>query len=99
MSGWWYRATAEQKLAQIDAAIEIGMTAKQVAMNCGVDLGLSDRGYTVQSFATYHGRAFSQADDYKRRLAATRRHKRKAGLDAAKQAYFRGEPVDVWSVK
>ena len=33
--GWWYRASKEQRLEQIKAGIELGMTSKQVAMNCG----------------------------------------------------------------
>jgi hypothetical protein len=32
---FWKTATKEQKLAQIDGGIECGMTARQVAMNCG----------------------------------------------------------------
>lgn len=65
--GWWYRATNEQRLAQIDAGIELGMTAKQVAMNCGCAYEVrangagvreGERGAAVIAFAISHGRNF-----------------------------------------
>lgn len=32
--GWWYHASQEEKLAQIDAAISLGLTSVHVARNC-----------------------------------------------------------------
>lgn len=51
--GWWYRATDEQRLAQIDGAIECGMTMNQVVMNCGA----KSTG-AVSMFASRRGRSF-----------------------------------------
>lgn len=58
--GWWYSATTEQRLAQIDGGIECGMTAKQVAMNCGARLyeNATRVSSPVIKFAGYHGRKF-----------------------------------------
>lgn len=89
MAGWWYRATAEQKLAQIDAAIELGMTSTQVAMNCGA------RRTTVCTFANYHNRRFVDGQS----KAARSHQKRTGGIRAFRNAYFKGEPVDAWSVE
>lgn len=49
---FWNTATQEQKLAQIDGGLELGMTANQVAMNCGV------KPFTLTAFARSHGRSF-----------------------------------------
>lgn len=89
MSGWWYRATADQKLAQIDAAIDLGMTSTQVAMNCGANRT------TVTTFANYHGRRF--VDGQNRTIRSGQ--KRAGSLRAFRNAYFRGEPVDAWSIE
>lgn len=32
---WWSRASSEQKLAQIDGGIELGMSSRQIALNVG----------------------------------------------------------------
>lgn len=85
---WWYRATAEQKLAQIDAAIELGMTAGQIAMNCGTIRT------TVFAFANYHGRYIAGG-----RTTATPGQRRASNVRAFRNAYFKGEPVDAWSVE
>lgn len=52
MSTFWKSATNKQKLAQIDAAIELGLTAKQCAMNVGT--GHSN----LNIFANRNGRTF-----------------------------------------
>jgi len=85
--GWWYRASQEQRLRQIDAGIELGMTAKQVAMVSGTMVG------TVFSFSRLHGRHFyTPATVYSKkgndaRWASVRAH----------HAYFSGRPVDeIW---
>lgn len=52
MNGWWYTATRDQKLAQIDGGIELGMNARQVAMVTGALPA------TVQAFACAYDRHF-----------------------------------------
>lgn len=98
--GWWYGASTEQRLAQIDAAIELGMTAKQCAMNCGClyDSQSVRPGDRVHGFASYHGRHFN-GESTGKRTAAIVRSRRNTDLKAAKQAYLSGEPVDMWSVE
>lgn len=65
--GWWYRATREQRLAQIDAAIELGMNARQTAMclGClwvekqnGASVADKEGGSRVNVFAQRNGRHF-----------------------------------------
>ena len=55
-SSWWSRASTEQKLAQIDGGISLGMTAKQVAMCLRVDT--QNKAETVNAFAYRNGRRF-----------------------------------------
>ncbi|TWB61665.1 hypothetical protein FBZ98_1011010 [Rhizobium sp. ERR 922] len=43
---FWEKSTDEQKLAQIDGGIELGMTVRQIATNCG----------TTRSALSYFGR-------------------------------------------
>lgn len=106
--GWWYRATQEQKLAQIDAAIELGMTAKQVAMNCGCYISDRHTSTIVDAFARYHGRRFAGETTARNHPKSAivgrdlsgkpvRRYQRE--LSQAKEAFLSGEPVDFWSAK
>lgn len=103
-TGWWYRATQAEKLAQIDGCIEVGMTAKQCAMNVGTyeDEGSdADGRQRILAFATYHGRTFSE-DEYKldnKAAKVSRYHRKRANFSAAKQSYLAGEPVDFWSAE
>lgn len=53
---WWSHATTEQKLAQIDGAIECRLAPKHVAMNCG-----AENADIVYSFAYYNGRKFGKS--------------------------------------
>lgn len=94
-AGWWFRATHEQRMAQLDAAISLGMTARQLAMNCGGTVG------AVAQFASVNGRKFrgySAAKDLSlaRGRASVIRHHNVAKLKAA---YLAGEPVEVWGVE
>lgn len=77
-SGWWYRASKEQRLAQMDGAIECGMTAPQFAMV----VGCLTR-HTILRFAHDHGRHFPSIN----RLRGARHQKRVGDL---KRAYFHG---------
>lgn len=102
MTGWWYRASTEQRLAQIDGCIELGMTAAQCAMNCGCfsdERGWSRAGDTIRTFARYHGRAFPMNEDKEvsRDKKLRRLIRRRLDLSDAKQSYLAGEPVDFWS--
>lgn len=63
MSTFWKHATTEQRLAQIDAGILLGLTAGQIGMNCGTSAG------TIRGFAYYHGRKFGVGDGARRKLA------------------------------
>ena len=84
MKGWWHHASTEQKLAQIDAGIELGLTARQVALASGCNwLNLS-------RVAHYHGRKFA-ATGYK-----VQSNVRTAAKKSRQAAYFRGENVDLW---
>lgn len=65
--GWWYRASKEQRLAQIDAAIDLGMNARQTAMclGClwemnakGAGIVKGSQGDLVETFARRNGRNF-----------------------------------------
>lgn len=103
-AGWWYRASQEEKLAQIDGCIELGMTAAQCAMNCGCFYEVSGwmrAGMVVSSFAAYHGRSFPMTEDKEvgRRKKLRRLNRRRFDLRDAKQSYLAGEPVDFWSAQ
>ena len=85
MNGWWYRASQPQKLAQIDGGIQLGMTAKQVAMLSGV---AGDHAHAiVNNFALRHGRSFPDAQ--RGRVLAGAAHA-KYGATRARNAYFGG---------
>ena len=47
--GWWENASRDERLAQVKAGAELGMTWKQVAMNCRTTQA------KVQHFAHYYG--------------------------------------------
>jgi len=69
--GWWYSATREQKLAQVRAGIELGMTAQQIAMNCGClyrNRRDGSRGGLVSHFAEYHGLTFPRKETEKKQF-------------------------------
>lgn len=53
---FWDTASTEQRLAQIDAGIELGMTRKQIAMCLGAPLDNSAN--ALGAFANRHGRSF-----------------------------------------
>ena len=74
---FWHTATDEAKLAQIDAAIEIGLTSKQCAMNVGTNHA------NVRAFAARHGRAFGYGLEAMRKI-------RQSGHDNA-HFLFRGQ--------
>jgi hypothetical protein len=50
---FWKTATKEQKLSQIDGGIECGMTARQVAVNCGTTAE------NIRALASRCGRSFN----------------------------------------
>lgn len=85
--GWWHRASQAQKLAQLDAGIELGMAAAQIALASGASRP------AVASFADYHHRIIPRSD-HRNQFSSSRRARRKF---SAKVAYERGEPVNFWS--
>ena len=102
-TGWWYRASTEERLAQIDAGIELGMTAKQVAMNCGClyeSASVASGGQLVTQLARRNGRRFPEKySDVVRNTKISRTKTRPKRLAEAKGAYLAGEPVDFWGVQ
>ena len=83
--GWWYRATDEQRIAQIMGGIECDMTGAQIA-------AVSDArwGRTVLDFAKLHGISFGTRKGVASRV-------RRARIQSARAAYDRGEEVNFWS--
>ncbi|MDO9417000.1 hypothetical protein [Pararhizobium sp.] len=58
-NAWWNRASTEERLKQIDAGIELRMTARQIAMNLRVSpYDANPKQSPIDSFAKYHGRRF-----------------------------------------
>lgn len=104
--GWWYRASTEQRLAQIDAGIELGMTAAQVAMNCGAAF-YSDGKSHVHVFARDHGRKFRNSQEeralqieQRKEVERLRRlRSRPVAKSQLRNAYLSGEVVDFWSAR
>lgn len=77
MSGWWKRATIEDRLKQVDAAMSIGLTSKQSQIICECD----SRG-SFMSFCAAHGRNFQRdhaAANAKLSAINTKRVKRAQG--------------------
>lgn len=91
--GWWYRATDAERLAQIDEAIDLGFTAKQVAINCGCAEG----GGIVTAFAAMHNRHFDNVIAVHKRPNLGPR--RAVCLATAKEAFLNGDAIDLWGVK
>ncbi len=93
---WWYRASTEERLAQIDGCIDVGLTGLQCAVNCGAPE------QTIRGFANKHGRHFrggystARALSENNRLQGSNRHH---AMRSTKKAYLAGEPVDFWSAK
>jgi hypothetical protein len=104
--GWWSRASTAERLAQIDAAIELGMTARQCAINCGCldELKIArDQPGALQYFAFRNGRHFNgfsankNANLWSERRNGRLLNKRTASIDDDRAAYLSGEPVDFWT--
>lgn len=79
---WWERASTEERLAQIDGGIAVGMSVKQISLNCGAKIYTNGRS-EVLYFGHLHGRKFprvvtSAYRDCGRRSVTLRR--RSAGL-------------------
>lgn len=72
---WWSRASTEQKLAQIDGGIELGMSGRHIALNVGATRS------AVLEFGRRHGRRFVA----KASLAQMQHAGRIAGLQHARR--------------
>lgn len=71
----WRNCTTERKLAIIDGAIELGMTAGQCGMNFrGV------AGSTITAFATRHGRNFGWGEQARRKASICAKGMNEANL-------------------
>lgn len=82
--GWWYRATDEQRIAQIKGGVDCGMSAPQIAVCVG-----ANSGRTITDFASRHSIKLANP----RGLAA----KRQWAAHHLRKAYLSGEPIDAWS--
>lgn len=84
---FWKSTTDEQKLIQIDAAIELGMTCKQCAMCLRVPKT------TIFSFAHRHGRNFNggmtlaQKENIRRGVSIAQRRRRGADETWNREAF------------
>lgn len=85
-NSWWRRATTEQRLAQLDGAIELGMTAAQLALNCGSNAA------NCHVFASRHNRSFPS-----RGTSAS--HARAMSVRATRKAFLAGDVVDLWAAQ
>lgn len=83
MSKWWDEASDTQKLAQIDAALELGLTAYTTAANLGVPKS------TLLTFAHRHGRTFYKWKD-------TGRWRVRDQINRLRQDYLCGARVNFW---
>lgn len=81
--GWWFHATAEQRLAQIDGGIECGLTGSQIA------LALGGNAVGVRQFAWAHDRKLGRGGE-----KASRPRRAAADITRAKLAFLRGDRVD-----
>jgi hypothetical protein len=91
-AGWWYRASQDEKLAQVKAGIELGMTAEQVARNCGCFCEghrTGNGGGTVAQFAARHGLSFAKRN-------RTHNQRRHADLLSAKASISMTGTVPDW---
>ncbi len=75
MRSFWQHASTQQRLAQIDGAISVGMTMRQTAMNLGTTRG------AIEYFTIKHGRSFApnstvgtEASKKINRLTVARKH-------------------------
>ncbi len=60
MTTWWVRSTEAQKLAQVDGAIDCGMTERECAMNLRVSIPDDIHAHTVvYAWAYRRGRRFN----------------------------------------
>lgn len=87
MNGWWYRASVAQRLAQVDAGLELGMTAKQIALASG-----ARRRENIKQFCATHDRHLTwtryEAQEKGRATQANRKGRR--------EAYLRGDAASYW---
>lgn len=83
MTNFWKHATAEQRIAQIRGAVEVGMTVAQLGMNVGAAPG------TIRSFAYYHGIHFGVGDGARRKLSLNGKKTGGTNIKVAKLVNYR----------
>lgn len=77
---FWTTATQEQKLAQIDGALELGVNSNQLAMNCGTTPA------AVRQFARNHGRSFASVQGlHNWGASGARRQSERVSVEATKR--------------
>lgn len=79
---WWHNASKGQRLAQIDGGIELGMTAKQIALASGVVVTKR-----VVDYANKNARYFGRAPGWSQHRRASSQRLR---LDYFSAASFEG---------
>ncbi|PSJ60781.1 hypothetical protein C7I85_12120 [Mesorhizobium soli] len=82
-------------MAQLDAAISLDMTARQLAWNCGGTVG------SVAEFAARNGRRFNgySVTQIEARATGTASITRRRTVAKLKAAYMAGEPVEMWGAQ
>ncbi len=81
---WWKNASTSQRLAQIDAGIELGLTARQIALASGVTASV------IHHTAGSNGRSLISSKPVAAR-------KRSAIVRRDRDQFLRGNAVDFWS--
>ena len=80
--GWWHRASTEQRLRQLDAGIELGLSSRAIAVCSGLDAA-HESGAKVREFSRRHGRKMPYANS----AHTSQKMKRVGDL---KRSYWRG---------
>lgn len=62
MSGWWERASTEDRLAQIDGGIEAGLSSLEIAKIVGAPIYHDGKSNAAHAFGSSHGRRFSRVN-------------------------------------
>jgi len=91
-NNWWQNASTEARLAQIDGAIDLGMTVRQTCLASGMPYDdISAKNNPVRSFAYQHGRTFGRTSA-KARVISQRKH----APEKRRRSYLAGESREHW---
>jgi len=81
---FWDTSTLEQKIEQIEGAIECDLSQEQTAINLGTSRS------SIRSFCEKNGITFNKKNSFKIG------RERKENLDKVKQDYFSGQRRNFW---